>query len=348
MSSRVLVTGSNGLVGRAVVERLLTDGHDVRGADLQDESVTSDIDYQVCDVRRFADVLGALRSCDAVVHLAALPSPRFADSSTTFEINSMGTFNVFEAAAQLGLPRVTQASSVNAMGFTWNIGDFVPDRLPIDETQTVGVTDPYSLSKHVSEEIGDYAWRRNGISSVALRMPGVLPPGGPTSEEFLARQSRAREFIEQLGGLPETERDALLAEVRRRVLAYRGRLPLEFGRELPEPAAAELGDVPQMLWQQYMWGRFMLWSIVDVRDVAQAFSLALTAEFDGAHPLFISDDANSVGCDPVQLAELFYPGVEVLSEELQPGDSLISIERARRLLGYRPEYSARHALRPAP
>jgi nucleoside-diphosphate-sugar epimerase len=345
MTSRVLVTGSNGLVGRATVERLLADGYDVRGADLQESSDTTAIEYRVCDVRRYDDVCDALRSCDAVVHLAALPSPRFADSSTTFEINSMGTFNVFEAAAQLGIQRVAQASSVNAMGFTWNLGDFVPDRLPIDETQSVDVTDPYSFSKHVSEQIGEYAWRRNRISSVALRMPGVLPPGQATSDEFVTQQSEARAFIDWLDELPPADRDSLLVEVRNRVLAFRAKRALEFGREQPEPAATELGDVPEVLWQQYMWGRFMLWSIVDVRDAAQAFSLALTAEYDGAHPLFISDDANSVGCDPLQLARLFYPGVEIVPEELQPGDSLISIERARRLLNYQPEHSARDALR---
>jgi nucleoside-diphosphate-sugar epimerase len=34
-------------------------------------------------------------------------------------------------------------------------------------------TDPYSFSKQIMEEIGAYFWRREGLSSVFLRLPGV-------------------------------------------------------------------------------------------------------------------------------------------------------------------------------
>ena len=55
---------------------------------------------------------------------------------------------------------------------TYLSGDFV-EYFPIDEQHPTFTTDSYSFSKQVMEEIGAYFWRREGISSVLLRLPGV-------------------------------------------------------------------------------------------------------------------------------------------------------------------------------
>ena len=345
MYDKVLVTGSNGLVGQATVQRLLRQGYDIRGLDLQATSSTSDIEYRACDLREFSQLREAIVGCDAVVHLAALPSPRLGDGPTIFDINVTGTYNLFEAAEQEGITRVVQASSMNAVGCTWNLGDFVPDYFPIDEDQTVTVSDPYSLSKHISETIGEYYWQRSGISGVALRMPGVLPEGAIDSEHFSARLTEARGFLDEFQRRRSREQQRLLAAVRERVLAFRATRGLEPDTERSEPARAELGEIPEELWEQYMWQRFMLWAVVDVRDAAQAFVKSLDVEYAGAHNLWITDRVNSLGYDTRTLASLFFPDVTEWRENVSGADGLISIRRARELLNYEPEHSVADLLR---
>jgi UDP-glucose 4-epimerase len=80
---------------------------------------------------------------------------------------------------------------------------------------------------------------------------------------------------------------------------------------------------------------------VDVRDAAQAFRLALEA--DGLPPFdvfFIITDATVRG-DPREVMLELYPELREKSSNWKPGELPISIEKARRVLGYEPRYSWR-------
>ena len=85
-----------------------------------------------------------------------------------------------------------QASSINAFGCFWGNTDITPRYLPIDEAHPTYTTDPYSFSKTVIEEIGDYYWRREGISSVALRLPAVWSQARMESDEARRRRAQTR------------------------------------------------------------------------------------------------------------------------------------------------------------
>jgi nucleoside-diphosphate-sugar epimerase len=86
--------------------------------------------------------------------------------------------------------------------------------------------------------------------------------------------------------------------------------------------------------------RWNLWGYVDARDVAQACRLALDADVGGAE-VFIVAAADTVMSRPNRelMAEV-YPGVE-LRGDVGEHDTLLSIENARRVLGYEPRYSWR-------
>jgi len=86
--------------------------------------------------------------------------------------------------------------------------------------------------------------------------------------------------------------------------------------------------------------RWNLWGYVDARDVAQACRLALEADIAGAE-VFLIAAADTVMTRPnAELMAEVYPEVE-LRGELGEWDTLLSIEKARRLLGYEPRYSWR-------
>ncbi|HUZ26483.1 MAG TPA: NAD(P)-dependent oxidoreductase [Streptosporangiaceae bacterium] len=86
--------------------------------------------------------------------------------------------------------------------------------------------------------------------------------------------------------------------------------------------------------------KWNLWSYIDARDGAQAVRKALEAPLTGAD-VFIIASPDTVMTRPVaDLVAEVYPGVP-WQREVGPHDTLLSIEKARRVLGYDPQYSWR-------
>ena len=83
-----------------------------------------------------------------------------------------------------------------------------------------------------------------------------------------------------------------------------------------------------------------LWGYIDARDGAQAVRLALEHDFAGTE-VFIIANADTVMTRPsAELAGEVFPGVPV-TRALEANETLLSIEKARRVLGYQPEHSWR-------
>ena len=339
--SRVLLTGAAGHIGRATAARLIVAGWDVRAIDLAPDAEIAGAEYRRCDILNYADVLAAMQGCDAVIHMAAIRNPGLAPGHDVFRVNAAGTFNVFEAAAAVGIRRVVQASSINALGCYYNLGDFAPQYFPIDEAHPSLTTDPYSLSKVVGESIGAYYWRRDGLSSIALRFPGVPPPDYLQTEGYRQRRAVAHRALDELVSLPEAEQQARLAAGRERALDFRAGRPLEFAAS--QNGAGRLNAPDDPLLTLYAHSRYDLWAWIDVRDAAQACVKGIGADFVGDHVLYVADQQNVIGYDAQTLIRVFYPSARELRGDLSGAASLISSEKARQLIGFAPEYSLANA-----
>ena len=132
------------------------------------------LSYAQCDILDYTALSKQVEGCDAIVHLAAIPSTMTHPDSTLFSITVAGTYNVFEAADRAGVKRIAQASSINAFGGYWGCDDRQYDYFPLDEDHPLHTTDAYSLSKQLVEEIAAYYHRRSGIDSVSFRFPRRL------------------------------------------------------------------------------------------------------------------------------------------------------------------------------
>ena len=313
---RVLITGGTGLIGKASAERLLEKGWEVRVIDkhIPPEAMLDGAEYVECDILNYADLLAQTRGCDAVIHMAAIRSPILAPGTDIFEVNVAGTFNVYEAAAESGIQRVAQASSINAIGSYYGIQEVKPPYFPIDEQIPSYTTDPYSFSKQVIEEIGAYYWRRAGISSVAMRYPGVYRPEMVTHEGFLHKRVQFRELLAELAALPEADLKARMAEVNQRAQEFRKEHYLEFRDGQPPPSRGKFSDDP--LFWSYVSDRFNFWAIIDVRDAAQSLEKGITAKYEGAHHLYINDRVNALGGDTQTMICLFFPDTPELKGDL--------------------------------
>jgi thioester reductase-like protein len=334
---RILVTGGAGRVGKMVVSRLAGQGYDVHVIDSKPDAELPGATYAQCDILNFDSVREQIKGCDKVVHLAAIPSPISFPAATVFQVGVAGTFNVFEAAAQEGIKRVAHASSINALGCAWNIDDMNIRYFPIDEKHPTRTTDPYSLSKQLVEDIGDYYWRRDGISSMAFRLPAVWVNDEDTVAARDARLQEGRERMAEFAALPETERNAQLAIAREKALQHRGQRMLEHPQAVQ--ANRNIWDTGDWLSRVYTNDRFNFWVYINELDSAQAFDKALFADYEGSHALFVNAKNNYLNYDTETLLKLFFPEVTERTRPITGSDTPVSNENAKALIGYEPEHN---------
>ena len=107
-------------------------GYDVTSIDMvpppdrHNPPLPTDVRYARADITNFGDAVAALSAIDervekvtGVVHLAAIPAPGLATNHVTFATNMLSTYNMFEAARQLGIRNVVWASSETVYGLPY-------------------------------------------------------------------------------------------------------------------------------------------------------------------------------------------------------------------------------------
>ena len=190
MAKRIAFTGGSGKAGRHVLPWLVNKGYEVLNLDLVplDRAGIHNLNVDIADSGQVfnalsmhtdfpdLDVPGGPKKFDAVVHFAAVPRIMLKPDNETFRVNVMGTYNVIEAAAKLGIKKVIIASSETTYGvcFAEGLRDF--HRFPLEEDYDVDPMDSYGLSKVVNEKTARTFAERFGIDVYALRIGNVIEP----------------------------------------------------------------------------------------------------------------------------------------------------------------------------
>jgi UDP-glucose 4-epimerase len=184
---RVAVTGAAGRLGSKVVALLIERGHSVvaidRRAPTPDSAKDAEARIAPChgvgdqhtnwllvDVSDYPSLRAAFEGCDAIVHLAAFSGPGQAAEWAVHQNNVVASYNALHAAASLGISRICQASSVNAVGGAYSRAPRY-DYFPVDEAHPSYTEDPYSLSKWICEQqAASIARRQEGLLIASLRL----------------------------------------------------------------------------------------------------------------------------------------------------------------------------------
>jgi nucleoside-diphosphate-sugar epimerase len=170
---RIACTGGSGDLGKCIVDDLI-DKCRLKVIDINDPHRA--VDFEKADITNYSKLREALKGCEAVIHLAAISSPRIASSESTFRVNVQGTWATLQAAEDAGVRRVVVASSDATTGLLYNPKSWSPQFLPVDESHPLRPIEAYSLSKVVTETICRSYHSRGNLEIVLLRPSHIVFP----------------------------------------------------------------------------------------------------------------------------------------------------------------------------
>lgn len=195
--SRVFVTGGSGVVGRAVVERLVAHGDEVIGLARSPESAATleslgagVVLGELID----EDVLaGAMAGCAVAYNVAGINELCVADPGPMRRANVDGAVTAIRAAARAGVPRVVHTSSAATIGEP-------PGTIGREDTQHRGwYLSDYERTKTEGEHAAFAAGRESGVEVVCVNPSSVQGPGrtGGTARFLLAfLDGRLKAFVQ--------------------------------------------------------------------------------------------------------------------------------------------------------
>ena len=169
---RVLVTGSSGHLGEALVRVLGAEGIDVVGLDVLESAHTS----AVGSIADRAFVRRSMAGVDAVIHAATLHKPHVGSHTRQdfVDTNIAGTLNLLEEAVAAGVGGFVFTSTTSAFGGALSPGPGAPAAW-IDEDVAPVPRNIYGASKTAAEDLCELVHRDQGLPCLILRTSRFFP-----------------------------------------------------------------------------------------------------------------------------------------------------------------------------
>ena len=184
---RCLVTGGAGFIGSHLVDRLVSDGHDVvvidsfvngRVENLAAHKGSGRVRVVQADVADHDAIRPHFEAIERVFHLAALADivPSIQKPLAYHRANVDGTVSVLEACRAAGVKRVVYAASSSCYG--------LPDIYPTPETAEARPQYPYALTKYIGEKYALFWNELYDLPVVSLRFFNVFGPRSRTTGAY--------------------------------------------------------------------------------------------------------------------------------------------------------------------
>lgn len=172
---KILVTGGTGFTGKALVRRLIDQGHEVVALDYKEGLRTQELrdwgaEVILGSVTDKEVVRRAVRGVELVHHVAAAFREMNVPDTYYYDVNVNGTRNVLEAAVAEGVRKVICCSTCGVHG---NI-----DHPPGGEDAPIKPADYYQRTKFEAEPVVRQFFEK-GLKTVILRPAAIYGPGDP-------------------------------------------------------------------------------------------------------------------------------------------------------------------------
>ncbi len=169
---RILMTGSSGRIGTMFTKFSQGQEYDLVGIDRDPPQVEEGlVDFIFGDITDVPTLTKAMDGCDVVAHLAVWGAidPYTKDFlEGIVPDNVIGTYQVYETAFRLGIPRVVFTSSVQ-------VTEGYPENTPVKTTNRPLPENFYGITKFTGEDLG-LVYSAKGVASVNLRLGWLETP----------------------------------------------------------------------------------------------------------------------------------------------------------------------------
>jgi UDP-glucose 4-epimerase len=169
---RVLVTGSAGHLGEALMRVLSETAHEAVGLDL----LASEFTQVVGSIADRACVRGAIAGVDAVMHSATLHKPHVGSHGRGdfVETNITGTLNLLEEAVAAGVSRFLFTSTTSTFGRALTPARGDPAAWITEDVAPVP-RNIYGVTKSAAEDLCELVWRDHRLPCLILRTSRFFP-----------------------------------------------------------------------------------------------------------------------------------------------------------------------------
>lgn len=192
---RILVTGSAGHLGEAIMRTLRAQGQPVLGVD----RLQSDYTDRIGSLVDRAFVEQCAEDVSAIIHTATLHKPHVETHSRQdfVDTNVSATLNLLEVAKARGIERFVFTSTTSAFGAALSPSPGQPAAW-IDETVASIPKNIYGVTKTAAEDLCQLFARRFGVPVVVLRTSRFFPEiddSPETRDNYSDQNAKANEFL---------------------------------------------------------------------------------------------------------------------------------------------------------
>lgn len=244
---KVLVTGSSGHLGEALVRTLKNAGHEVVGVDILAGAFTAAIG-SITDRSFVRDHMSCVQ---AVYHAATLHKPHVSTHSRQdfIDTNISGTLNLLEEAVEAGVESFIYTSTTSVFGdalvppagapAAWVTEDVVPVPKNI-----------YGVTKAAAEDLCQLFHRNKGLACIVLRTSRFFPEEDDNKamrEAYVGENLKANEYLYRRVDIEDVVSAHLLAAERASALGFRKYIVSATSPFAPGDLAALRTDAPRVV-----------------------------------------------------------------------------------------------------
>jgi UDP-glucose 4-epimerase len=244
---KVLVTGSSGHLGEALIRTLRAQGREVLGLDVLDSPFTS----RVGSIADRAVVRNCVEGAESVLHTATLHKPHVGthDRHAFIETNVIGTTLLLEEAVAAGVTRFVFTSTTSTFGRALVASPGSPAAWITEDVAPIP-RNIYGVTKTAAEDVCQLVAQDHSLPVVVLRTSRFFPESDDNSEitsKYVDENIKANEYLYRRVDIEDVVSAHLLAEDRAPGLGFAKYIISATSPFAREDAAELMQDAPAVV-----------------------------------------------------------------------------------------------------